>query len=137
MFAALVWACGSHAQAAPAQSAQNNKSCVGAKITPEFPTADIAITYTPRRENDALAIAQAINRQYIDNATSSGVTLIAKSKIPDWERGKILYNTIMSTEAEAVAAQKILAACGISSHGSWTPSPQNGDYLIRLAIGLD
>jgi len=55
----------------------------------------------------------------------------------DWERGKVLYSTVLSTEADAIAAQNILTSCGINSHGWWTPSPENGDYFIKLAIGLD
>jgi hypothetical protein len=136
-FVALLLMFGSQAQAAPTPLASPELGCAGSGLQSGFPTADIVITYTPRRENDAFALAKAINRQQIDNEESAGVTLVMKAKIPDFERDKVLYNTLMSTESEAVAAQALLAACGIKSHGSWTPSPSNGDYLIRLAIGLD
>ena len=136
-FVALLLMCSSQTQAAPTPQPTIDQSCVSSGLQSKFPTADIVITYTPRRENDAFALAKTINREQIDNEESAGVTLVMKSKLPDWERGKVLYNTIMSTEAEAVAAQRLLVACGIKSHGSWTASPQNGDYLDKLAIGLD
>ena len=110
--------------------------CLTSVAAARFPTADIVITYTPARERDAFAIAQTINRQQLDNLTSSGVTLVYKTEIPEFERDKVLFNKLESNEAEGSAAQRILAPCGIKALDWWTPSPENGDYHLRLAIGL-
>jgi hypothetical protein len=120
----------------PAHHASAPSRCVASVAAAKFPTADIVITYTPARERDAFAIAQAINRQQLDNPTSSGVTLVYKTEIPAFERDKVVFNKLESNEAEAVEAQRILAPCGIKAHDWWMPSPQNGDYHLRLAVGL-